>query len=148
MKKILPPVLFLIFALGMGIVCWAFGFEHFIHYPFNLAGLIFLLGGLIIAQASKKMFIKLGTNVNTFENPDMLVKKGLFKFTRNPMYLGFVIALIGMALLYQGAISSFLLVLLFAVITDRWYIKFEEKKMLEQFGDEYIEYCGETRRWI
>ena len=132
----------------MGLICWGFGFNHFIHYPYNLFGIILLSAGIIIAQTSKNLFLKLRTNVNTFDNPDKLVTEGLYKFSRNPMYLGFVIALAGIAVLYQAAISSFLLVALFILITDRWYIKYEENVMMEQFGEQYIQYCEKTRRWI
>lgn len=148
MKKLLPPHLFVLFVLFMGIVCWAFQFKHNVLFPFNLIGVPFLLGGLFIAQSSKKLFIKFKTNVNTFDEPDKLITNGMFKRSRNPMYLGFVFAIIGMALIYQGAISSFVMALLFFLIVDRWYIKFEEDAMLKKFGKEYSDYCGKTRRWI
>lgn len=148
MKKLLPPLLFVLFVLLMGLVCWAFEFKHNVLFPFNLIGIPFLLGGLFIAQSSKKLFIKLKTNVNTFDEPGKLITNRIFRYSRNPMYLGFVIAIIGMALIYQGAISSFVLALLFFVIVDRWYIKFEEGAMLNKFGKEYRDYCSKTRRWI
>jgi len=148
MKKLLPPSLFVLFALFMGLVCWGFKLNHNILYPFNLIGLPLLIAGLFIAQTSKKMFIRLKTNVNTFDEPDKLVVEGLFKYSRNPMYLGFVIAIIGIAVLYQGAISSFIFAIAFFIIVDRWYIKYEERAMLSKFGKEYDIYCSNTRRWI
>ncbi|OGV02154.1 MAG: hypothetical protein A2330_03470 [Ignavibacteria bacterium RIFOXYB2_FULL_36_7] len=148
MKKLLPPILFILFSIAIGIVCWEFGLKHNILFPYNLIGLPFLLSGLIIAQTSKKLFIKLKTNVNTFNEPDKLVTTGFYKYSRNPMYLGFVIAILGIAILYQGAISSFIFVLLFFVIADGWYIRFEENAMLNKFGEEYKLYCQNTRRWI
>jgi protein-S-isoprenylcysteine O-methyltransferase Ste14 len=107
-----------------------------------------LLIGIGMAQSSKKLFKKVGTNVNTFEKPDKLITIGFYKFSRNPMYLGFAVALLGTAILYQGAISSLLLLFLFIVIVDRWYIRHEEKLMLEKFGKEYTKYCIDTRKWI
>jgi protein-S-isoprenylcysteine O-methyltransferase Ste14 len=148
MKKLLPPTMFLLFAILMGIICWGFGFTHNITYPYNLIGIPILILGLAIAKVNKKLFLKLETNVDTFEQPDRLVKSGFYKFTRNPMYLGFLISLSGIAVIYQGSISSFLLVLIFFVIVDLWYIRFEEKAMLDKFGKEYQEYCQNTRRWI
>jgi len=148
MKKLLPPLLFVLFAILMGVLCWGFGFKHNIIYPLNLIGLPFLLTGLLIAQASKKLFIKLKTNVNTFDEPDKLVATGFYRYSRNPMYLGFAVAIIGIAVLYQGAISSFILAIIFLIVTDRWYIKFEERAMLNKFGKEYESYCQNTRRWI
>ena len=148
MKKLLPPVLFIIFVILMGIVCWGFGFSHLVEYPYNLIGLPFLLGGLLLAQASKKIFLRLKTNVDTFKDPDILVTTGIFRFTRNPMYLGFVVSLIGAAILYQGAVSSFILAVIFFVITDRWYIRYEERALLDKFGNEYEMYRTSTRRWV
>ena len=132
----------------MGVICWGFGFMHYIIYPFNLFGLQLLIIGLVMAQVNKKLFIKLKTNVHTFEEPEKLVNTGFYKFSRNPMYLGFLISLIGMAIIYQGAISSFILVLIFFIIVDLWYIRFEEKAMLNKFGNEYKKYCQNTRRWF
>jgi len=148
MKKLLPPALFLLFAIFMGVICWGFGFNHNIIYPFNLIGLPLLFLGLAIAQINKKLFIKLDTNVNTFDEPDKLVNTGFYKYSRNPMYLGFLISLLGLAIIYQGAISSFFLVLVFFIVVDLWYIRFEEKAMLNKFGTEYEEYSQNTRRWI
>ena len=148
MKKLLPPILFIMSAVGMGFVCSGIGSNHNILYPCNLVGLPFLFIGLGMAIWGNRLFHKLGTNIMTFDDPDMLVTDGLYKFTRNPMYLGFVIATFSIAILYLGAISSFVIALLFLFITDRWYIKYEERAMLHKFGTEYENYCRNTRRWL
>lgn len=148
MKRLLPPALFLLFALAMGLVCWAFDFHHTILFPYNLSGLPLLLGGIFLAQASKNLFITIKTNVQTFGEPDTLVTTGFYRFSRNPMYLGFVIAIFGVAVLYQGSLSSFVLAIIFIIITDRWYIRFEEEVMFKKFGSSYSDYTQSTRRWI
>jgi len=148
MKKLLPPALFLLSALIMGIVCWAFDFEHYILFPYNLIGLLFLAAGLLLAQMSKRLFLKMKTNVNTFEDPDKLVTSGFYRYSRNPMYLGFLISIIGMAILYQGSVSSFVLAIIFFIAEDRWYVKFEEKAMSKKFGMAFEQYCSNTRRWL
>ena len=68
-----------------------------------------------------------GTNIKTFDEPGVFVKCGLFKYARNPMYIGFVMALFGIALLYQGSVSSFVIAFLFFIISDQWYVRFEER---------------------
>lgn len=148
MKKILPPVLFVLFIIVMGIICWRMGFPHNIAYPHNLVGLPFVVSGLMLAAAGKMLFKKLDTNIMTFDEPDKLVTSGVFKYTRNPMYLGFVVAMLGFSLLMGAAISSMLLTMLFLMITDRWYIAFEEKAMYKKFGLDYEEYCRKVRRWV
>ncbi|MCA9735030.1 MAG: hypothetical protein H6696_07220 [Deferribacteres bacterium] len=64
------------------------------------------------------------------------------------MYLGFVITIFSIAILYQRVISSFARAALFFILTNRWYIRYEEKIMLAKFGPEFEAYRNETRRWI
>ncbi len=148
MKNILPPALFIIFVVVMGSICWGMGSPHNVTYPYAIIGLSFVIAGLLLAVTGKKLFKKLDTNIMTFEKPDVLVTEGVYKYSRNPMYLGFVIALLGVSLLMGAAISSFLLVGLFFIITDRWYIGFEEQEMTNKFGLDYEKYCHKVRRWV
>lgn len=149
MKKLLPPVLFLMCVLAMGLADWGIEQQHTLLFPYSLLGLPFIASGLIIVIWHNRLFAKLKTNIMPFNKPDILVvKDGLFKYTRNPMYLGLVLALFGLSILYQGAISSFIIVLLFFIIIDRWYVRFEEKAMLDKFDTEYKNYCKHTRRWL
>ena len=64
------------------------------------------------------------------------------------MYLGMVIALVGIAVLCQGSLVSFGLVLAFFAVLDRWYVEYEETMMEKVFGQRYSDYCRTTRRWI
>lgn len=148
MRNLLPPVLFLVFVISMALLCWSMGFSHPIGFPYNLAGLVVAAAGLALSIAGKNLFKRRHTNILTFNEPDVLVTEGVFGHTRNPMYLGFAIALMGFAILLGGAASSFLLAGLFVLITDRWYIAFEENAMRRRFGAEYDEYCRRVRRWV
>ena len=100
-----------------------------------------------MAIKEKKRFAKVKTNIKTFDKPDKLLTDGLYKYSRNPMYLGFVIALLGVWLLL-GSLSPLLLVLIFIFITNTVYISFEEKMMGDTFGELYFTYKNKTRRWI
>ena len=147
MKQIIPPMLFFI-CIGAMALLWAFAPWHeLLAYPVNLFGIPLTLLGLGLAMRGSKVFEKVGTNIQTFEKPDVLITDGLFKISRNPMYLGFVLALLGIALVL-GNLSSLLIVIAFFVITDRWYIAFEEDLMTKQFGDRYVEYSKRARRWL
>ena len=148
MRSIIPPILFIIFIVAMGAIRLATDSTYNVSYPFIIIGLLFLVSGLLLAIRGKRLFKKLNTNIMTFEKPDFLVTEDVYKYSRNPMYLGFVIALFGIVLLMDAAISSFLLVILFFLITDRWYIKFEEQEMTSKFGLDYQKYCQKVRRWI
>ncbi|WP_440056091.1 methyltransferase family protein [Pseudoalteromonas sp. T1lg65] len=148
MQKLLPPLLFMWFAILITVVCWATGSLHTLTLPYSLFGIILIIIGLSLSISGKRLFKRLKTNIMTFDEPDVLVTEGVFKFTRNPMYLGFVVALLGVAVLTGAAISSLLLTALFALIVDRWYIAYEEQMMTNKFGPDYSCYCKKVRRWI
>lgn len=148
MRNILPPVLLIIFVVAMGAICWVMESPHNASYPYTVIGLPLLIAGLLLAITGKRLFKKRNTNVMTFDPPSVLVTEGVYKYSRNPMYLGFVSALLGVSFLMGAAISSFLLVGLFFIVTDRWYIGFEEQEMKSKFGLEYEDYCHNVRRWV
>ena len=116
-------------------------------WPERLFGIIPLVAGLAVAVTAKKQFARLGTNVRTFNKPDMLVTDGLFRYTRNPMYLGFCLALAGIAMLL-GSLSVITAWLAFPLLVARWYIRYEENMMARTFGDDYLRYKSKVRAWL
>lgn len=147
MKKIIPPVLFVICIVIMVGLWWVFPMVQFVTFPVSLIGILPFIVGLGIAKRGSDVFEKTGTNIETFDDPNILVTDGLYRVSRNPMYLGFLTALLGVAIML-GNFSSILVVIGFFIVTDRWYIKFEEDVMAKTFGDRYAEYKAKTRRWL
>ena len=94
-----------------------------------------------------KRFRSVKTEIHTFKKPKKLITDGLFQYTRNPIYLGFTIALLGIAILL-GRATTFIPALAFFLITNFWYIPFEEKNMVAIFGQDYLFYKRKIRRWI
>jgi len=117
-----------------------------IKFPFNLFGIIgIILGqGLIILTNS---FMKKHKTTFTYNLSTTLITKGPFGFSRNPMYLGMEIVLIGLSILIGNAIGFVLPILCFAFF-QRYFIPYEEQKATQEFGDEYINYCKRVRKWI
>lgn len=148
MQKLLPPFLYAIILINMALLCWRLDATHYIVYPYNLAGIPLCLFGLLLAVGAKKRFMREGTNIMTFGEPDKLVTQGAFKFSRNPMYLGFAISLFGAAVSLGAGVMSVCGWLTFVIVTDRWYIRFEEQAMRRKFGAVYERYCCQVRRWI
>lgn len=147
MKKLLPPRLFFISIVLMVGLNWLYPVYDLISFPLNLIGILPLVTGLAFSISGSRKFLKVGTNIKTFNEPGKLVKDGLFKYSRNPMYLGFVLALSGISLILE-TVSSFIILAAFILITDKWYIAYEEKMMTKKFGFDYEEYKSVTRRWI
>ena len=134
----------LIAAIGLGL--WGPRLQ-ILGAPWSYSGiLLFGLGAVITISASRR-FRRMETNINTFRNPDILVTSGLFAFSRNPMYLGFVLTLFGVGVVFDHW-PAMLPAGVFFLACHYWYIPFEEKAALEQFGDRYKDYKRRVRRWI
>jgi protein-S-isoprenylcysteine O-methyltransferase Ste14 len=92
-------------------------------------------------------FRKAGTPVKPFEPSTVLVLHGLYRYTRNPMYLGLIVILSGSGILL-GSLSPFLVIPVFFLIIQEGFIKHEELFLEKIFGDEYREYKSRIRRWF
>ncbi len=119
MQRLLPPFLFLISILIMMALTFLNKEGRLILMPYNLLGLPLALLGMVLAFAGSRLFQKVKTNIMTFNRPDKLVTWGLFRYSRNPMYLGFVLCLFGIAIVL-GSPTGFGVLLLFVVIVERW----------------------------
>ena len=145
-EYVLPPTFFVICAI-LAVVLGIIQYINVIIFPYDLFGVLFLFMGLYISRMSSNKFEKVKTNINTFDEPDKLVTDGPFRYSRNPMYLGFATALFGISIIL-GTLLAFIPFILFIVVTDQWYIKFEEKMMIKKFGEKYLNYIRTTRKWI
>ena len=145
--RLLPPKLVLILLAAMAGLHLLLPGPVVVAFPYNLAGAAMAVLGTLITLYGARLFGRVGTNIRTFNEPGVLVTDGLFRWSRNPMYLGFVLLLLGTAILL-GTATPFLGPALFAVVADRWYIAFEEGAMRRKFGAEYESYMRRTRRWL
>ncbi len=112
-----------------------------------LGGGSLVAAGLALVVAVRLKFRRRSTDIHTFRPPTVLVQDGLFALSRNPLYLGFVVILLGVALMLDAA-STLAIVALFILVTDRWYIRHEEMAALRAFGPEYEAYRRRTRKWV
>ncbi|TGG91752.1 isoprenylcysteine carboxylmethyltransferase family protein [Natronospirillum operosum] len=144
---LLPPVVFLLTIVVMILLNQYIPVVRFWETHICWIGVPMIVLGLIIAQWHVRLFKKLGTNVNTFKDPDILTTDGLFRYSRNPVYLGFLIALAGVGIVL-GSATPFLAWAGFGLLTNYWYIPFEERAMLRKFGADYVDYKRRVRRWL
>ena len=120
---------------------------YWIPEPFNWIGLVLVVGGFGVANWHARLFRRLNTNINTFGEPGSLTREGLFRRTRNPMYLGMLVCLIGTACML-GSLSPLVGPLGFFLLANFWYIPIEEKAMASKFADAYRDYQRSVRRWV
>ncbi len=149
MKLKIPPVLqFIIFSILMWIVTKV----TTIHFTFErqkfISFFLFLIG-IFINLTALYPFSKAKTTVNPLDPSvtSKLVVVGIYKYSRNPMYLGMLIGLMGGCILLGNYINITILVLFIWYIST-FQIKPEEKILTTLFGEEYTLYCKKVRRWI
>jgi protein-S-isoprenylcysteine O-methyltransferase Ste14 len=147
MRKILPPTFLLVCLLLMLALRWLLPLQMIFPPLVWLLGIGLMGLGFVLSVLGEQQFHKAHTPVNPLETPQILVTNGLYRWTRNPMYLGFALVLLGVWLML-GALSPLMGVLLFVVVTDRWYIAGEEKRLEVVFGQVYLDYTRQVRRWI
>ena len=147
--KVPPPAVTLLMAIAMWLAVSTSSALAFA-LPGRLAVAIALavLGGAISA-AGIVSFRRARTTVNP-TRPDAassLVATGIYRFTRNPMYLGLFLVLVGWAAYLSNAVA-FAGPLLFALYINRFQIVPEERALAAKFGAAFDDYRRRTRRWI
>jgi protein-S-isoprenylcysteine O-methyltransferase Ste14 len=115
--------------------------------PWNLLGILPLVAGVTISTLAERQFHQAKTTVKPFIPATTLVTEGFFSYSRNPMYLGFVLALLGIAILF-GSLTPFLVIPIFIAIIQHQFIRVEESMMQETFGNAWLVYTQKTRRWL
>ncbi|GEA51389.1 membrane protein [Vibrio inusitatus NBRC 102082] len=145
-NKIPPPLVMLICA-GLGGFFDGFAFTS---QPLAwLLGLAFLVTGVWLAVVSVVSFKQAKTTINPLDpsQATLLVSHGVFRYSRNPMYVSLTLLLVAWSCLLLSALAlAFCLV--FVLYITQFQIKPEEKVLKSKFGKPYEEYCRKVRRWL
>jgi len=147
MKKILPPTYFLATLVAMTVLHFTWPGDRYLEFPLNLVGLVLLVSGVVLNVIADREFKRHQTTVHPFRRSAALVTAFPYTITRNPMYLGLLLMLLGVATLFATA-STLLPVLPFAVLMDRRFILVEERKLAKTFGSAWEQYRMRVRRWL
>ena len=115
--------------------------------PGLLIGLPFLIVSVVLNFAGARAFLTAGTPINPYKTSKMVVRRGAYRYTRNPMYLGMVGFLAALAPVFSMDWALIAAAILWAVI--HWGVVLREETYLtRKFGAEYRTYLTETRRWL
>ena len=147
--KIPPPVI----AILCAVLAWVLarsapGFTYLLpaRIPITLG---FVFAGLTLALAGFFAFrsAKTTANPHTPEKSSTIVQSGPYGFTRNPMYLGMSLVLLGFCA-YLASLLAVVAVLVFVAYITRFQIMPEERLLLKIFGEPYAQYKKSVRRWV
>ena len=113
-----------------------------------LSYVLFLFGFGILFTAARS-FKEHNTTINPIkiETASSLVVSGIFNYSRNPMYLGMALILLGLSLKFN-LIGGLIFTTLFILFITNFQIKPEEKAMQKIFGEEFLSYKNRVRRWL
>jgi protein-S-isoprenylcysteine O-methyltransferase Ste14 len=149
--KIPPPIVALICALFMGLITVPTPFASIkLALPvLEIASVVLLFVGLSINITALLSFRKAETTINPLkpETAGHLVNTGLYRFSRNPMYLGMLIVLIAWGLWLANWVGFAGPALFMAFIT-RFQIIPEEQALEQLFPDDFVQFKQATRRWL
>ena len=144
------PPLALVFLFG-GLMWLVSAYSVFtIALPWRSAfALIFYAGGSAIVLAGVLTFRRMKTTVNplTPEATTTVVTSGIYRFTRNPMYLGFLLILVGWAINLSNLLA-FVFLPPFVWYMNRFQILPEERALASKFGEVFTRYTRSVRRWL
>lgn len=145
--RIPPLVLVIMVAAGMWVLSGVFSALN-APLPGTIA-LAITASGVMIAGLGVLEFRRANTTVDPRfpDRSSRLVVSGVYRVSRNPMYLGFVLILFGWAW-YLANYLAFLLLPSFIIYLNRFQIQPEERYMVQKFGDEFKAYAARVRRWI
>src|SRR6056300_388018 len=145
--KIPPPIVTLLFGLSIYFSRGIFQAVE-VKYSFYIAILLLILG-LTVLISAVRLFRKDKTTVNPLspEQATKLVTDGIFKYSRNPMYLG-IAFILGSIAVFFNLIGGIILIALFCFYITKFQIIPEERAMSNLFSQDFDKYKQTTRRWI
>jgi len=145
--KIHPPVLLLIHVVAAFLLNWLIPLPVVFPQGLEWAGYILVFFGLGFAFSAVNQFGKKHTTLDPHGSVSAIVTSGPYRFSRNPIYLGFLCTLAGLPLAlenYWGVVLS----PVFVMSMVQLVIKHEETYLEEKFKDVYTSYKSRVRRWL
>lgn len=148
--KVPPPIVALVLALLMWMTTpSAAGLLPLPHPVSVLCSVVLVCVGLSISFAGVFAFRRAKTTVSPTKasSASSLVVQGVYRYTRNPMYVGFLLTLLAWAVFLENPLAV-LWALVFVLYITRFQIIPEERVLASLFGAEYEAYKGRVRRWL
>jgi protein-S-isoprenylcysteine O-methyltransferase Ste14 len=146
-KAVLPPTYLLIALIMMVALGLVVPVVRTIPSPWHVLGIVPLAVGIVLNLIADNAFRRVGTTVKPFQQSTALVTRGAYGISRHPMYLGYVLILVGAGVML-ARLTPFLVIPIFAVLMDRVFIRVEEQMLEETFRQAWASYKARVRRWL
>lgn len=145
--KIPPLAVGAVIAMGMWLASYTL--PEFAYPQLRIVAMGMGIVGAVLTASAMLSFRAAHTTPNPMKpsSASFLVTSGIYRFTRNPMYLGLLLLLVGWAL-YLANAPALLFLPAFILYMNRFQIKPEERALTDRFGQRYLEYASRVHRWI
>jgi protein-S-isoprenylcysteine O-methyltransferase Ste14 len=144
-----PPLIYL------GVLLIGIGAERFVplrHFGLDrsllvILGLALVAAGILLGVSAVGLFRRSDTTPEPWTSTTAIVTTGVYRYTRNPMYLGMALIYAGLAVVADSPLALVLLPVVLLIIQTQ-VIAREERYLAEKFGDAYLDYKRRVRRWL
>jgi protein-S-isoprenylcysteine O-methyltransferase Ste14 len=148
MKPRLSPDSYLVILIALSLALhFYYPVTGVIYFPATMVGIIVSVTGLVVSTVANVSLLKHRTSTKPFEKPSELIETEIFRYSRNPVYVGMLLVLTGIDV-YLGSATALAVPLVFFLILNTAIIPSEERKLQEVFGERYSAYKRSVRRWI
>ena len=144
---IFPPLLYFTALLSGLLVSYFFPYQLLPNPVAVIIGTLIALFSFFILRKAVGQLNKHKTTINPGGTTTAIVSKGIYKFTRNPMYVSFTLFYIGISIIFNSW-GGLLLLIPLLLIVQKGIIKREERYLSQKFGNEYQGYKATVRRWL
>ena len=147
--RVFPPLIMVGFAVLMWVLDRYLPVAEWISADWQRAGYVVMAAALVVDLWALALFHRSRTTIHPLRLGDnrTLVVDGIYRLTRNPMYLGLLLLLTGFAV-RLGSATPFVLLPVFVFVVERLQIVLEERFLSEKYGHAFEAYRARVRRWV
>lgn len=142
-----PPRIAQLFVLTAILLHWATPLSQLRFYANQVLGIILGISGFGVMMWGWWLFKRFDTAICPTAKTDCLITSGIYRVSRNPMYLGLVSMLLAVAI-FVGTFPFYLATAIYFLVLNNVFCPYEENKLAEAFSDTYIFYKNKVRRWF
>jgi len=145
--RIAPPVLALLHIIAAFLLAWLIPLPFVVPALFRYIGFALVVTGFLLGLGAALAFRRARTTLDPYHPVSSIVTSGVYGFSRNPIYLGFLLMVIGIPLT-SGTYWGIILAPIFTLLCNQLVIEHEEAYLAKKFGQTYLNYKSGVRRWL
>lgn len=145
--RIAPPILTLLHIIAAFLLAWLIPLPFVVPPLVRYIGFALIVIGFLLGLSAALAFRRARTTLDPYHPVSSIVTSGIYGFSRNPIYVGFLLMVIGIPL-NAGTYWGIILAPIFILLCNKLVIEHEEGYLEKKFGEPYLNYKSRVRRWL